>query len=419
MRTIRLFYICTFAILSLSIANSYAQVDSPYLADSLYGTTITLKPKGSLYVLTQKQAQLVHNAAINNYYFSFIVDPTVCKTKKFSKPTEFIVSCFLKTKESIDYDVYGVLYKKVLYFVLPEDVVDNTLLNEKNQLIRAEYDRLLDNTSRLEKEYEAILSSKERDISEALSSLDFREANKESAIDSLYQVKLAERLDPMMERYNAWYESLSPSAKKAASIITIQKSNLTSPNSAGGCDYDFEFTNMSNKTIKYLFWYGNVYNAVGDKVACTIRNSYSFSGKDTGPYPEKAIGGGEWDCIIYNWSAKEMRLSKITINYMDGSSASLSAKDIANISDAPECAIFEHTYSSIKGSAKYQIEKEIKEERALWQLRQKYLNNIDETSLGTSDIKNYFKALREKKREIQEADGLLKAFESRNFITKK
>lgn len=68
MRTIRLFYICTFAILSLSIANSYAQVDSPYLADSLYGTTITLKPKGSLYVLTQKQAQLVHNAAINNYF---------------------------------------------------------------------------------------------------------------------------------------------------------------------------------------------------------------------------------------------------------------------------------------------------------------------------------------------------------------
>ena len=419
MRTIRLLSICAIAFLTLFTANSYAQVDSPYLADSLYGTTITLKPKGNLYVLTQKQAQLVHNAAINNYYFSFIVDPSACKTKRFSKPTELVVSCFLKTKEDIDYDVYGVLYKNVLYFVLPEDVADNTLLNEKNQDIRTEYNRLLNNSSRLENDYETLFSNKEKEISESLSFLDYREANKELAIDSLYQVKLADRLNPMMERYNTWYESLSPSAQKAADIITIQRSRLASPNSAGGCDYDLEFTNMTSKTIKYLYWYGNVYNAVGDKVPCTIRNTYSFAGKDTGPYADKAIGGGEWDCIIYNWSAKEMRLTKITINYMDGTTVSLSAKDISSISDAPECALFDHIYDSIKGSARYQIEKEIKEERAMWQLRQKYLNSIDETDYGLPNLRNYFKDLREKKKEMRESEDLLKAFESRYFITNK
>lgn len=55
----------------------------------------------------------------------------------------------------------------------------------------------------------------------------------------------------------------------------------------------------------------------------------------------------------------------------------------------------------------------------MWQLRQKYLNSIDETDYGLPNLRNYFKDLREKKKEMRESEDLLKAFESRNFITNK
>lgn len=51
-------------------------------------------------------------------------------------------------------------------------------------------------------------------------------------------------------------------------LITTLK--LDSPNSAGGCDVEFFYTNMYDNTIKYLRWIGAVYNAVSDPVTCEI-----------------------------------------------------------------------------------------------------------------------------------------------------
>lgn len=101
--------------------------------------------------------------------------------------------------------------------------------------------------------------------------------------------------------------------------IKIKSAYLSHPNSAGGVDAYFYYKNCSNKTIKYLIWEGMPINAVGDPVSCEIRGNSIFHGKDTGPVKPNASGGGVWGCAWYNWTAKNLKIIGIRIEYTDGS----------------------------------------------------------------------------------------------------
>ena len=72
-------------------------------------------------------------------------------------------------------------------------------------------------------------------------------------------------------------------------------------------------------------------NAVGDIVENEIGGNVSFSGKDTGPIRPGKTGGGCWDCIIYNWTAKKLVMTSVTIEYMDGTELKISEKEIKYI----------------------------------------------------------------------------------------
>ncbi len=115
---------------------------------------------------------------------------------------------------------------------------------------------------------------------------------------------------------------------KIKSSLRVSSCYLSAPNSAGGCDANFYYVNKSNKTIKYIIFDASFKNDVDDIVMCDIRNSISFRGKDTGPIKPGNSGGGSWDCVIYNWSATKMVVNSIDIDYMDGSSISISGKDL-------------------------------------------------------------------------------------------
>ena len=91
------------------------------------------------------------------------------------------------------------------------------------------------------------------------------------------------------------------------------------------------YKNLSNKTIKYFIWKGYAKNAVGDIVENEIGGNVSFSGKDTGPIRPGKTGGGCWDCIIYNWTAKKLVMTSVTIEYMDGTELKISEKEIKYI----------------------------------------------------------------------------------------
>lgn len=110
--------------------------------------------------------------------------------------------------------------------------------------------------------------------------------------------------------------------------VRIKSAYLSSPNSAGGVDAIVYYVNKSKKTIKYLTWEGCAINAVGDMVACDIRNNYYFRGQDTGPVKPGKTSGGTWSCAWYNWTAKKLRINQIDIEYMDGSTETITESEI-------------------------------------------------------------------------------------------
>ena len=130
------------------------------------------------------------------------------------------------------------------------------------------------------------------------------------------------------------YKILRDSINKAEHIKSIKNSikitsyYLTSPNSASGVSVYFYYKNLSDKVIKYLTWQGYPINAVGDPVSCQIRNVASYRGMDTGPVKKGQSGGGYWDCAWYNSTAKKLILESIEIEYMDGSSLTITDDDL-------------------------------------------------------------------------------------------
>ena len=116
--------------------------------------------------------------------------------------------------------------------------------------------------------------------------------------------------------------------KTIKNSIKITSYYLSSPNSASGVDANFYYKNLSDKTIKYLVWRGYPINAVGDPVSCTIRDYSEHGGRDTGPVRKGASGGGSWDCVWYNWQAKKLILTKVEIEYMDGSTLNIEGDEL-------------------------------------------------------------------------------------------
>ena len=92
------------------------------------------------------------------------------------------------------------------------------------------------------------------------------------------------------------------------------------------------YKNLSDKTIKYFYWEGCAKNAVGDIVENEIGGRVLFRGKDTGPIKPRKTGGGCWDCIIYNSTARKLIITEVAIEYMDGTELKIQENEIKYIS---------------------------------------------------------------------------------------
>jgi len=92
-------------------------------------------------------------------------------------------------------------------------------------------------------------------------------------------------------------------------------------NSADGVEPHFSFINTSGKTIKYIDFYFNLYNAVGDRCYLKYDKSYTGHIRGVGPVEPFYPGSWEWDRATHYTSAdaSEMRITKIVITYMDKS----------------------------------------------------------------------------------------------------
>lgn len=147
-----------------------------------------------------------------------------------------------------------------------------------------------------------------------------------------------ETVDSLQAIRDSMQQASVDSIKKANRIkllknsVRITTAHLSSPNSAGGVDAIVFYKNLSDKTIKYFYWEGCAKNAVGDIVENEIGGRVLFRGKDTGPIKPRKTGGGCWDCIIYNSTARKLIITEVAIEYMDGTELKILENEIKYIS---------------------------------------------------------------------------------------
>jgi hypothetical protein len=113
---------------------------------------------------------------------------------------------------------------------------------------------------------------------------------------------------------------------RVRSTVRVRRLWTSNPNSASGVDLHIVWQNTSSKTVKYASFTVQAYNAVGDPVSCTIRDYSEFSGRITGPVPPGGVRGGDryWDSAWYNSTIVRARLTRIQIEYTDGSTVEFS-----------------------------------------------------------------------------------------------
>ena len=100
-------------------------------------------------------------------------------------------------------------------------------------------------------------------------------------------------------------------------------------NSAGGVDMRIAWENTSSKTIKYIYFTVEAYNAVDDKVYCEIGDYNEFEGYATGPFEpgfstliydsseDEYYVDMYWENCYYNSDIRYFELTNIRITYMD------------------------------------------------------------------------------------------------------
>ncbi len=117
-------------------------------------------------------------------------------------------------------------------------------------------------------------------------------------------------------------------AEETGAKIVIANFGFTYPNSVGGVNTIIHWTNTTGKTIKYITFYVIAYNAVGDVVRCSIRRESPTVLKITGPI-EHGWGrlGGQYSNVWYNRNISTLRITKIDIEFMDGTNTTLSYSD--------------------------------------------------------------------------------------------
>lgn len=124
-------------------------------------------------------------------------------------------------------------------------------------------------------------------------------------------------------------EAAQSAQDKIRDIIRISSVTF-STNSAGGVDVKINFTNNSEKEIKYVTFTVSPYNSVGDEVLDHSKYDATSRLQVTGPIASGASygSGREWSLVWYNGTTSYIKVDKIQIEYMDGSEITISGDDV-------------------------------------------------------------------------------------------
>ena len=337
----RLILLLLFSLTALSL---FPQAESKvtYIKDT--DKFVVSPPKVVIYQLPGKP--VFYEWRVNYNGTRYVVDYSDYKTKTLKKPHTLLVRGFANRSKQLEYDTYVVEVKETLYFLPCESVEDNGLIDSINVALANEYGQLTSRRKEVAQELDSLVV-KYTKVCEEQCAYHRKQIECLPAVIDSVKVKAKDDYKALeQQEFDKWYNALPQSTKRAHAKLSITEAQLSSPNSAAGCDYTFTYINNSKKTIKYLYWEGSFYNAVNDPVYCEIRDYGSFRGKDTGPVESGESGGGVWDCVIYNWSAEYVKLSSVYIIYMDGTTATIGASDIKRLITMPSSWDFYTQYGS-------------------------------------------------------------------------
>ena len=106
--------------------------------------------------------------------------------------------------------------------------------------------------------------------------------------------------------------------------LSVWEIKTSEPNTAGGVNIDIEYSNDSEKTIKYIDFYAIPYNAVDDAVKSEIGDISIIKLQITGPIePSKYPQTATWETVWYNNTIKYAKLEYVKIIYMDNEEVTL------------------------------------------------------------------------------------------------
>ncbi len=121
-----------------------------------------------------------------------------------------------------------------------------------------------------------------------------------------------------IEMSDGHIESAEWPVEKPQSPITISEWSW-SRDYVGGVEWNFRFTNNTEKTIKYITMEWNCYNVVGDLVYDEITRKSSYSIKYTGPLEAKQTTILLCNTtLFYSYSYNSAKLTKLQVEFMDG-----------------------------------------------------------------------------------------------------
>lgn len=155
-------------------------------------------------------------------------------------------------------------------------------------------------------------------------------SSKISSAKSLYsdltstQKKLVSNYDELTDAQDVYDELVEAKAEAdakelAESTLSISKFSYSSFDSVGGVDIYINFTNKSDKTIKYIYFKVSFYNAVGDVLETKYEDEILYL-QDTGPYApgEGRYGTSSYWGSYYSWQIDSMKLLYCAVEYTDG-----------------------------------------------------------------------------------------------------
>ena len=102
-------------------------------------------------------------------------------------------------------------------------------------------------------------------------------------------------------------------------------------NSANGIQVDMNFSNLSDKAIKYITFYTLPFNPVGDVIVSEIGGKSLTALKYTGPLDSGEFTMAGWENVWYNPTFSCFEINEIEIEFMDSTALALNKTEVSKI----------------------------------------------------------------------------------------